>query len=748
MKGVIEKLMFTIGMKDMASPHVVALNKNLTGLKHNAQSGFGAITGGALGVGAAAYALDRFMAPVKGMQEALGEVKSLDVSNTALKQLEKTSLRFSIAYGESAEDFVRSSYDIQSAISGLTGAELSQFTKASNVLAKGTKADASVITSYMGSMYGIFKTNADAMGKSNWVNQLTGQTATAVKMFKTTGAEMAGAFESVGAMGSSRGIAMNEQMAILGQLQATMSGSEAGTKYSAFLAGAVKAQEKLGLSFTDSNGRMLPMLDILSKLQDRYGATFTEIESLELQQAFGTKEAVQLIQLLMNDTAGLATNIDKLGKINGMRNAEKMAKSMVQPWDQFKSVTQALRISFGNALLPTIIDGIQRITNGLDTLFGWTQEFPNLTRAVGLFTLGILGLGMATGTMSILFGSGKILMVSFHAAMILLRTSMLAAKGAAWLFNAALLANPITLVVIGILGAVAAVAALIWKWDELKAWFNNSDLMAPVRQQMANVMFWVDKGIAKFQSFVDWGKNFKAASGEKMTAIIGSIGGYIEKLQSRFKSFLDWGAGIITKITDIASGVLEVIDNIIGKVKEVKDFGWLPEGQTITTINESVWGSPAVTGTDYSGSMWGTEPWQPVTNPILVEPDQPAINLNNNLLVEPVSPVLNLTNQVQPTPVTNLTPVTQNLLTMPSAPIQPAAIGAEPQIKGVSLSIAAEPTEPAPTLGFAQAKRLSDVRVERTETTSRDTYFGGVTIHTEQPATPDLLERWGVLSGG
>ena len=54
------------------------------------------------------------------------------------------------------------------------------------------------------------------------------------------------AFSRLGSAATAHGVAMNEQMAILGELQATMSGSEAATKYQAFLTGIGKAQTKWG----------------------------------------------------------------------------------------------------------------------------------------------------------------------------------------------------------------------------------------------------------------------------------------------------------------------------------------------------------------------------------------------------------------------------------------------------------------------------------------------------------------------
>ena len=137
---------------------------------------------GLAGMVGTAYALKAAMAPALGQNAALGEVASLGVAADALELLNQKSLEFSIAYGTNATAFVSSAYDIQSAIAGLTGTQLATFTGASNLLAKATKADAATITNYVGTMYGIFQKQADSMGKGAWVEQLTGQTATAVQM--------------------------------------------------------------------------------------------------------------------------------------------------------------------------------------------------------------------------------------------------------------------------------------------------------------------------------------------------------------------------------------------------------------------------------------------------------------------------------------------------------------------------------------------------------------------------------------
>ena len=180
-----QQLMFTVGLIDQITKPIAKISQQFNGLSNNYQQGTMKMASGVAGVAAAGYALNNAMQPAIEMDRALGEVKSLGVRDSALKQLANTSYDFALKYGKSSIDFIKSSYDIQSAISGLNDADLSAFTLSSNVLAAATKADAGTITNYMGTMYGIFKNQAITQGKGNWVEQVTGMTATAVKMFKT-----------------------------------------------------------------------------------------------------------------------------------------------------------------------------------------------------------------------------------------------------------------------------------------------------------------------------------------------------------------------------------------------------------------------------------------------------------------------------------------------------------------------------------------------------------------------------------
>lgn len=477
----MEKLYFKLGLKDDVTGPVGKIQKELDGLAEHARKSFTQIGVGAAGMWGAAQGLDVVLSPAREMNKALAEVGSLDVDSAALGKLNSAALGFSIDYGVAADAVAASAYDIQSSISGLTGNELASFTKASNVLAKATKADAAIITDYTGTMFGIFKTQANEMGKAEWVEQLTGKTATAVQMFKTTGSQMSAAFTAIGANATAAGIDMAEQMAVMGTLQATMSGGEAGTKYKSFLSGIGGAQDELGLNFTDANGNMLGMMDILTKLKGKFGDTLDVAESDALKKAFGSDEAVSLIKLLMADTEGLGESIAKLGNVDGMSKAEQMAARMVDPFDRLSAGGRALTTVLGQALLPAINPLIDGFADGSATMLGWAQEFPNITRWVGYGAMVLIGFTGVLGAAAAVSGIMRIATLGLNTVFGPLNKAVMWGKGvwtaysgSQWLANAALWGFPATWIIAAIVGVVAAVGALIYWWDDLAAAFTDS----------------------------------------------------------------------------------------------------------------------------------------------------------------------------------------------------------------------------------------------------------------------------------
>lgn len=557
-----EALRFTVGLVDQISAPLGNIQRQLNSVTNTYRQGTHTMVAGATGMVGAGFALQQALMPAIEMDRKLGEVKSLGVADDQLKTLMGTAMKFSVEYGKSATEFVAASYDIKSAMGEMTGNELAGVTRSSAILAAATKADTATITNYMGTMYSVFKDQADLIGKDNWAQRIAGMTAKSVEMFKTTGQGMSDAFKGVGALGKTHGIAIEEQMAVLGLLQGSMSGSEAGTRYKAFLGGVVKAQDALGLSFTDSNGKMLPMFDIMNKLRNQFG----ELDSLEIgqiKQAFGSDEAVLLITDLIGKTGDLQSSVQTLNQSANLNTAITMAHTMTDQWERLEQGVFAVRTAFGAALLPSLLPVVSTLADGAMEIIEWTEMFPNLTKYIGFGAMAILGAAAAGGAFTLMMGVGKQAMATYMLTMKLFTgVSFLLTKGMAGLrvamlaANIAIAANPIILIVAGVMAAIAAVGALIYYWDDLKASFGDTTWFQIIEGAISFITF-------PFRALFD----FLAAgwqwvmSGFTDTSGFAFIGQMADNLRNVFSSVFNW---IYEKLNGIWETVKSLTDWIPG----------------------------------------------------------------------------------------------------------------------------------------------------------------------------------------
>jgi TP901 family phage tail tape measure protein len=532
------RLDFILALTDKVTAPLGKVKMGFSELTEQSEKNIKTMGMGLAGVTGAFVGINESLQPALEMNRALGEVKSLGVAEDALTALNQKSLEFSVNYGENARDFVASAYSIEGAIKGLTGSQLATFTNTSNLLAKATKSDADTMGAYVGTMYNLFKGQADAMGKGEWVEKLGGQTALAVQLFRTDGAQLKDAFKEVGSIATAAGVDIAEQFAVIGSLSSTMEGGDAGGRYKAFFENLGAASEKMGMKFTDSNGKALPMLQIMEKLQGKLGDLTSASASAKLMEVFGG-EGAQVISSLAKDTDRLRNGMDKLGKVRGLEDAENMAKAMVDPWQQFAAAVEALRIAFGQALIPILTPLMAKLSGIAGTMTRWTQMFPNITRVIGITTLTILAIIAAISLLTFAIGAGrmawlamvsvwkvvqllnlrtaagfvlqKLVMLAYLSVLALLGTVMLVVRGAMllwqgaiWLVNAALLANPVVWIVIGVMALIAVVVAAVVYWDKWTSALMNTEAFKWVSAQLKALSDW-------FTSMGGWSGMAKAA---------------------------------------------------------------------------------------------------------------------------------------------------------------------------------------------------------------------------------------------
>ncbi|MFC3939164.1 phage tail tape measure protein [Pseudomonas gingeri NCPPB 3146 = LMG 5327] len=580
------RLDFILALTDKVTAPLGKVKMGFAELADKSQKGITQMGIGAAGLAGAFYGISESLEPALEMNRALGEVRSLSVAEDALKSLNRSALEFSVNYGENARDFVASAYSIEGAIKGLTGNQLAVFTNASNVLAKATKSDADTMGAYVGTMYNLFKGQADAMGKDAWVEQLAGQTATAVQLFRTSGDQIGEAFKAAGGLASTAGVSLAEQMAVLGTLGSTMDGGEAGGLYKSFFENISGASQKLGMKFVDQQGKLLPMMDILDKLKGKFGDLSIEANGNKLRDAFGG-EAARLISTLMADTDRLKNGMDRLGSVRGLENAENMAKMMVDPWQQWSSLVEGMRVLFGQVLLPSITPVMQRLVDTGKVLMRWTEMFPNITRVVGITTLTILGIVAAMSLLTFIVGVARVTwlglvtvwkivqllhlrsiagfllqavaiglyvagLLLFHTTLGIIRTAMLLWQGVIWLVNVALTANPIGVVVMGIAALVAIVIAAVYYWDEWTTALMESEAFQWVLDKLQALTDW-------FNGMGGWAGMAKGAWDAIVQVFYKAINGLIEMLNKLPGVNIETRFGDLPELpgTDVAMGAAE-----------------------------------------------------------------------------------------------------------------------------------------------------------------------------------------------
>ncbi|MCO7251375.1 MULTISPECIES: phage tail tape measure protein [unclassified Pseudoalteromonas] len=403
----LDKLTYSIGIIDKVTGPVNKVMAKINQLSQQAAAAQDQMMRGAATAVAGGFALARSLTPAIDHVAAIGEVQSLGVADEALQKLTKTSYEFGFQFGGNSAEFVRSAYDIQSAIAGLSGDELSEFTKTSNILAVATKADAATITSYMGTMYGIFEKTANKMGKADWVNQIAGQTATAVQLYKTTGAEMQAAFSNLGATATNIGLSSAQQFALVGELQlVAKSGSVAGTQAASLLQGIGKAEQALGIQLTADNGDMLAIDVVLGRINERLSSLGSVARGDVLTQIFG-KQGAKAVDVLSTKVDKLKEGINVFENVQDSSKAQEMANIIASPWDRLGGSFNAAATAMGNRLLPVVEPFVEMLAAGFAGIVALTEQFPVLSSALATAVVVVVGLVTAFGLANFAMGLFK-----------------------------------------------------------------------------------------------------------------------------------------------------------------------------------------------------------------------------------------------------------------------------------------------------------------------------------------------------
>uniref|UniRef100_B8J331 Phage tail tape measure protein, TP901 family n=1 Tax=Desulfovibrio desulfuricans (strain ATCC 27774 / DSM 6949 / MB) TaxID=525146 RepID=B8J331_DESDA len=585
----LEKLFFAIGVQDGASSKIAKLQANISTLADRAKGAFIGMGSAAMGLAGTALSIKALAGPAIELNHALGEVEALGVDSKGLKILQTEAGRFAMQYGKSATDVIKSSTAIQEQVDGLTAKELATFTTASNVLAMASRSSVDSMTGYVSKMHGLFETQAGNMGQARWAEQMVGQTAFVTKAFKAKGEEISAGFDALGNRAVRAGISAGEQMAVIAAAQRDMGGTAAGEQYKLLVDKARTAGRALGVSFTDQQGHMLSMVDILERVRAKYGDTLTTAQQASLGKALGDEKAGAFLNTLLSKQGELTRVIKDVSTVTNMDGARASARQTTDAFQRFGASLDYVKTNFMQKLLPTLERWTHKASDHLDTINKWITKYPNVARVIGYVVLALLSLAavVAVGTMA--FNLFKLASMPVVGAI----------KGITSVFKlltVAIRANPIGFLIWALIMCVMywdEVSASIGKvWGLLRGFFES---LGPIGAPFVLLM---DTLAERWRLFTDlfkdfsWTKLLRFAIASVLTPLeffinaIGKLLSHVPGMSEKAEKLMNWKAANLVDMPSTPED-LEVESLKQSKTLQVQQGGVMPSGGSSSTMNNN-----------------------------------------------------------------------------------------------------------------------------------------------------------------
>jgi len=275
------------------------------------------------------------------------------------------------------------------------------------------------------------------------------------------------------------GVSMETFAAISGQLaNSTLKSGEAGTNMRNIMLRLADPTKKARAALKElrveisKNGKFRDMIDILGDLEKGVKGATQERAAKLLSRIFGAR-AITGVNILLE---------------KGKKSLEDYRKSLTGVGITSKSMAAIMRQSIGNRLKALASAATEAGFKFLDAFkVNGVNGIESLTNAIRDFNMKpiIDGTKFTVDLFRDLFTAARAIIVilspliagfvAYKAVVIgtsivtsILQAKIIALTAVQWLYNAALAANPIGLIVAGVVALIAGIVLLILKWDVIK----------------------------------------------------------------------------------------------------------------------------------------------------------------------------------------------------------------------------------------------------------------------------------------
>lgn len=298
---------------------------------------------------------------------------------------------------------------------------------------------------------------------------------------------MGSTFQYVTPVAGALGFSMEDVAVAIGTMaNAGIKGERAGTALRSMMTRlasppkmAADSIEELGITVTDSAGKMLPLIDILKQLRSKFNG-LSEAEQAHHAKAIAGQEAMAGLLAIVNsapdDFEQLIQSVN-----NSAGAADRMAKTMLNnvggKFTLLKSQLEGIRLTIWNKLEPTIrkcIDSISRTLSSINWEAAGRKAAAAFEKLVGVFEWFITHWdAVVTGISAIIAAFVAAKIATFTTAIIGAVSAISTAVAGATSLSAAFAAlntvmgmNPIGLVVGALAALAVGIGAVIAKTTE------------------------------------------------------------------------------------------------------------------------------------------------------------------------------------------------------------------------------------------------------------------------------------------
>lgn len=362
------------------------------------------------------------------------------------------------------------------------------------------------------------------------------------------------------------------------------------------------AMEKLGVSITDTDGKMKPLNQIIEDLRGSFDG-LSEAEQTQLAKNIAGQEAMSGLLSIVN---AAPADYEKLTKAveNSSGAAQEMSDVMLDNAEGgltlLKSNVEGVQVAIYEKFEPALRKGIE-ILNGLTNAVRFVVDHSGeFTAALTAMVAGIAAyVGYTTAI--------KIMTQGWQSLEIVQK----AVTAAQWLMNTAMSANPIGLVVAAIAALVAGFIVL-WNKSEgfrnfwIGLWENIKKVAEPIITALSE---WFTKAWDKIKEIwapvAEWFSSLFNSISETITPIIQSIGYAFSEAWELIKVVWDLVQPYFQDIWENIKTIFSVVSDVLGGYFKVAwqaiTLIWDIAKTYFSTIWENIKAVFSVVGTVLSG---------------------------------------------------------------------------------------------------------------------------------------------------